>query len=113
MMAHFFERCRYDKIKLSASYVSELARAIETVWDSDFSPQGTFWIKASIAYSNWHTASNKALKDAGFEVPAPRFKKEPVHGFPYLVAQLRKSMTRPVPKSDSNSSFIPLQSDLV
>lgn len=113
MMAHYFDRCRINGIAVDTAYVAELVQIIDKVWGCDFSPSGLFWIKASNAYSNWHTETNKHLAKLGYHVPSPKFKKEPVHGFPYLVAQLSKSMTRPVPRSDSNSSFVPLKSDLV
>jgi len=113
MMAHYFDRCRISGIDLDTKYVVELVQVIDKVWGGDFSPSGIFWIKASNAYSNWHTAANSHLASMGVHVPAPKFKKEPVHGFPYLIAQLKKSMKHSVPPSDSNSSFCPLASDLV
>jgi len=113
MMAHYFDRCRIDGIILSKQYIAELVQVINKIWSCDFDPQGVFWIKASNAYNNWHTETNRHLAQLGYSIPAPKFKKEPVHGFPYLIAQLRKSMKHPVPKSDSNSSFAPLNEDLV
>jgi hypothetical protein len=113
MMAHYFDRCRISSIDIDTKYVVELVQVIDKVWGGDFGPSGMFWIKASNAYNNWHTAANAKLASMGVHVPAPKFKKEPVHGFPYLVAQLAKSMKHSVPHSDSNSSFCPLVSDLV
>lgn len=113
MMAHYFDRCRIDGIKVDTAYVAELVQVIDKVWGCDFSPHGLFWIKASNAYTNWHTATNKHLANLGYDVPAAKFKKEPVHGFPYLIAQLAKGMTHRVPRSDSNSPFSPLKKDLV
>jgi len=113
MMAHYFDRCRIEGIAVDTGYVSELFQTIYTHWNCDFSPMGKFWIKASNAYGNWHTQSTAHAASLGINVPTPRFNKEPVHGFPYLIAQLDKSMTKKVPASDSKSSFWPLASDLV
>jgi hypothetical protein len=112
MMAHYFDRCEQDKLSVDNAYIAELVSVIDKHWSCDLAAQGKFWIKASNAYANWHKASNAALVAAGFTAPAPRFSSEKVHGFPYLIAQLQKSMTRAVPKSDSNSTFWPLSTDL-
>ena len=112
MMAHYFNRCEQDKINVDNAYVAEVVAVITKHWDGELQAQGKFWVQASNVYANWHIQTNAALASAGFNVPAPKFKSEPVHGFPYLIAQLQKSMTRPVPASDSNSSFWPLPGDL-
>lgn len=112
MMAHYFDRCRIENIAMDTKYVADVYGAISSHWNCDFSPNGQFWIDASNAYSNWHTASNQYAANLGINVPAPRFNKEPVHGFPYLVAQLNKSLRCRVPASDSKSPFSPLPGDL-
>jgi len=104
-MAHFFERCSYAGIEVTDQYIYDLANVAEATWGSDFSPSGAFWNKASSAYYNWH---NKH----GNPAVAPRFNKEPVHGFPFLIAQLAKSFTHPIPRSDSKSEFVPDAKDL-
>ena len=113
MMAHYFDRCRLCNIKVDTAYVLDLYKTIESIWHCEFSPMGKFWIDASNAYGNWHTASNATMASLGINIPSPRFNKEPTHGFPYLIAQLDKSMTKHVPTSDSKTSFWPLASDLV
>jgi hypothetical protein len=112
MMAHFFDRCEADKITVDNAYIAEVVAVVDRHWDTEMQAGGKFWNKASDAYHNWHTETNKALSNAGFNVPTPRFNSEPIHGFPYLIAQLQKSMTKPVPNSDSNSPFWPLAKDL-
>lgn len=113
MMGKFFDRCKLDGVALSDAYIQDLFHVVNTVWDCDFSPTGKFWIKASNAYAAWHTASNALLASLGYPVPTARFKKEPSHGMPYLIAQLKNSLGRPVPKADSSSSFWPLTTSLV
>ena len=108
MMAHYFDRCRLAEIDINAKYIMDLASVATNLWDADFTPTGKFWTKASIAYNNWHASTQS------FSVTA-RFNKEPVHGFPFLIAQLNKSFAplgHAVPRSDSNSSFVPATKDL-
>lgn len=105
MMAHYFLRCGFDNIKLDAQYINDLATVTETLWQSDFDPSGKFWEQAGIAYNNWHALNNNAYATA-------RFNKEPIHGFPFLIAQLNKSFAHPTPRSDSNSNFWPAAGDL-
>jgi len=112
MMAHFFDRCEADKITVDNAYIAEVVSVVDRHWNTEMHASGKFWITASNAYHNWHTETNKALAKAGFNVPTPRFSSEPIHGFPYLIAQLQKSMTKPVPSSDSNTPFWPLAQDL-
>lgn len=106
MMSHFFDRCRHEGITITSTYITDLAWAIEQLWNSDFSREGKFWHYARISYCNWHDFYFKGLTTA-------RFKKEPVHGFPYMIEQLKKSFNHPLPKSDSNSEFRPLKKDLI
>jgi len=100
MMAHYFDRCRVDNIKIDKKYIADLAALTLDLWDADFSPNSIFWIRASNAYHHWHNSSS-----IGFS--SGRFNKEPVHGFPFLIAQLQKSFNYPIPKNDSKSNFWP------
>lgn len=107
MMAHFFDRCRHDSIDVDSAYIRDLALTIDLLWDGDFRPKtGKFWKYARDSYTNWHSFYFKGLTN-------PKFKKEPIHGFPYMIAQLKKSFKHPVPRSDSNSEFSPLKGDLI
>ena len=105
MMAHYFDRCSRGGITVDRAYVSELACIAQLLWDADFSPTGKFWTRVSNAFQNWHTATS-------YSAYSGRFNKEPVHGFPFLIAQLQKSFSRPVPASDSRSEFVPIPQDL-
>jgi len=105
MMAHFFDRCRLANIKVDSTYIASLATVLDNLFNGDFSPIGPFWTKASIAYQNWHAVNSYSQSGA-------RFNKEPVHGFPFLIAQLQKSFGQPVPRSDSKSEFWPDAGDL-
>lgn len=105
MMAHYFDRCRLAGIKVDSAYIAQLATVLENLFSGDFSPMGSFWTKASIAYQNWHAANSYSHSGA-------RFNKEPVHGFPFLIAQLQKSFNGTVPRSDSKSEFWPNAEDL-
>lgn len=104
MMAHFFDRCRIEKINVTPEYVAAIANCTEQLWNSDFSPTGSFWVKASIAYYNWHS-EHHANTNA-------KFSKEPVHGFPFMIAQFDKVLDLKIPRSDSRSEFVPMTEDL-
>jgi len=105
MMAHYFDRCRLDNVTVDSAYIARLAATLDTLFNGDFSPQGTFWTRASAAYHNWHSANSN-----GFSLA--RFNKEPVHGFPFLIAQLYKSGSVKAPRCDSKSNFWPDVKDL-
>jgi hypothetical protein len=105
MMAHFFDRCRLAGIKVDSKYIVGVATVIENLFNGDFSPMGQFWTKAGLAYQNWHSVNSYSHSGA-------RFNKEPVHGFPFLIAQLQKSFKGLLPRSDSKSEFWPNQEDL-
>lgn len=105
IMAHYFDRCRLDEINVDSKYIAKLHSVLDTYFNCDFSPMGNFWVKASTAYHNWHNANATGYSSG-------RFNKEPVHGFPFLIAQLHKSFAGKVPRNDSKSSFWPAVGDL-
>jgi hypothetical protein len=105
MMTHYFDRCRMDNIKVNSAYIASIATTLDLLFGCDFSPNGKFWTKASIAYHNWHNSNSNSFSSG-------RFNKEPVHGFPFLIAQLHKSSSQPKPRNDSKSSFWPVLGDL-
>ena len=105
MMANFFERCKFANIAVDATYIANIANAALTHWDADFTPSGKFWTRASNAYHSWYQIHGQG--DYG------RFSKEPVHGGPFLVAQLKKSCPSiKIPYTNSKSEFRPLELDL-
>lgn len=106
MMAHYFDRCRHNNIKVNDQYIIDLADVATLLWNADFSPDGKFWTQVCNAYHSWHFINSNNLHTP------PRCNKEPVHGFPFLVAQLTKSFPHPVPRSDSKSEFWPDSKDL-
>lgn len=107
MMGHYFYRCRVENLPIDSNYIRQLADTTLLLWNSDFSPRGPFWNKVIVAYENWHRVG------AWDPSTDPRVKKEPVHGFPFLVAQLQQSLSGlPVPRNDSNSNFWPAAGDL-
>jgi hypothetical protein len=107
MMAHFFLRCRLDGIPVDAAYINRLATVALTAWNADFTPNGAFWERVTVAYHNWHQSSPANM------YTNPRANKEPIHGFPFLIAQLHKSMPGfAIPRNTSNSNFQPLAGDL-
>lgn len=107
MMANFFERCKFAQITVDNAYIASIASVALAHWDADFSPSGKFWTRASNAYHNWYAVHGQG--DYG------RFNKEPVHGGPFLTAQLLKSLKGTgllIPRSSSNSEFSPFARDL-
>jgi hypothetical protein len=105
MMAHFFDRCRLAGVDVNSIYIADLYNVNQQLFDCDFSPMGAFWVKAGLAYANWHFINSNGIS-------SPRFNKEPVHGFPFFIAQLSKSFGHAVPRSDSKSEFYPDAKDL-
>jgi len=106
MMAHYFYRCKLERIKVDSNYIAALAGVTMTLWNADFTPHGPFWDKVRNAYIAWHAASGQIGA-------VPKVSKEPVHGFPFLHAQLSKSLVGyPIPRNDSNSLFYPDPQDL-
>lgn len=105
-MGHYFERCRQDNIPVDDAYITDLYLLFRRLFNCDFSPDGPFWAKAGMAYKNWH-----ALQPANGNVHI-RFVKEPMHGEPFLLAQMKKSFTHATPRGISNTPFWPAPSDL-
>jgi hypothetical protein len=105
MMANFFERCKFANVKVDDAYIAQVASANLTDFDADFSPSGKFWTRASNAYHSWYAQYGQGNYG--------RFSKEPVHGSPFLVAQLTKSCPNiKIPYSNSKSEFRPFAKDL-
>lgn len=111
MMAYFFGRCRYEKISVDDAYIKSVAATTTMLWNADFSYNGPFWDKVGDAYLNWHDDQ----KQRGFIDPNidPRLSKEPLHGMPFFIAQLAKSIPGiRLPHHNSNSQFTPDPADL-
>ena len=106
MMAYFFERCRVAKnVTVTKEFIYDIATVAKRLWDADWSPSSKFWIKASNAYANWH--------DEHVGTGSPKFKKEPVHGYPFFIEQLKQDLPQyTFPENRSTSEFIPSSSDL-
>lgn len=105
MMSYFFERCRAARIKVSKQYIHDIAAVAKRHWKADFSPTSKFWVQASIAYNVWHS------EHVG--VGVARFNKEPNHGYPFLVEQLKKDLPHHTfPENRSSSEFTPDALDL-
>jgi hypothetical protein len=105
MMAYFFERCRIAKIDVTEKYALDVAKVAKQLWDADFTPTSKYWVRVGNAYTNWHT------KHVG--VGIPRLSKEPNHGYPFLVEQLKKALPNyKFPDNRSSSEFVPDAKDL-
>jgi hypothetical protein len=107
MMAYFFDKCRLARnVTVDAKFIIEVASVTKQLWEADFSPTSVFWTKASNAYANWHSKFGDVLT-------SPRFNKEPIHGFPFLIEQLKKELPeRNFPNGRTNSEFYPDAEDL-
>lgn len=105
MMAYFFDRCRIEQIPVDAKFILDVARVIKQKWKNDFSPSSVFWARCSIAYYVWHSQHVKGVD--------PRFNKEPTHGYPFLIEQLKKDLPKhKFPSSSTGSNFVPAPEDL-
>lgn len=107
MMSNYFYRCKYDNIQVDSNYIAQLSAVALTNWHGDFSPNGPFWNRVASAYRNWHQSQ------PGNQFITPKVSKEPLHGMPFLLAQLNKSMPGyTVPRNISHSPFNPFLTDL-
>jgi len=106
MMAKFFDLCRLSRVDVNNAYITELFTVLDRLFDCDFEPSSIFWAKAHDAYINWHVKAGLS------QFTNPRFNKEPIHGMPFLIAQLKKSFSQTVPSFNSTSEFIPARDDL-
>lgn len=107
MMAYFFNRCRLENVPVDSEYVKKVASTMLVLCNSDFSPTGPFWAQVKTAYDSWHYSQTYNM---GID---PKLSKEPVHGFPFLLAQLSKSIPGiKLPRNNSNSNFMPAITDL-
>lgn len=105
MMSYFFERCRSEKIKVDRQFITDIAMIAKKYWNCDLSPFSPFWTRAQIAYQFWHQTHVSGVQ--------PRFNKEPLHGYPFLVSQLVKDLPQhQFPTLNTSSNFIPDQGDL-
>jgi hypothetical protein len=110
LMAHYFTQCVHNGITVTDTYVDDLAATALALYDADFKALeqgGKFWTKAKAAYHNWHAiASMNTFSTA-------KFSPHKNHGFPFLVAQMTKSMPQHrVPSNNSSSGFYPAAADL-
>jgi hypothetical protein len=105
MMAYFFERCRLAKLKLTQKQVYDIAGLAKQHWGADFTPTSRFWAKVDRAYKNWHAVHGAYAN--------PRCNKEPLHGYPFLAEQVKKSLKGfSSLASNTGSEFVPAQGDL-
>lgn len=105
MMAYFFERCRLAKIKVTPDYIFGVAGVAKQHWAADFSPTSKFWVRVSNAYGRWHAKH--------VVYGTPRCNKEPVHGYPFMIEQLKKDLPKySFPENRSSSEFTPFAEDL-
>lgn len=107
MMSYYFERCFKADIKVTQQYIYDVAGVIKNHWSSDFSPTSTFWTDVKNSYELWH-ANHGSYSN-------PRVSKEPLHGYPYLVEQLKKDLSKKkysFPRSNTSSEFMPFASSL-
>lgn len=105
MMAYFFERCRAAKVPVTKKFIQDIASVAKRHWRADFSPMSVFWQRAGIAYNVWHTQHVSGV--------TARFNKEPMHGYPFLIEQLKKDLPQyKFPEPRSSSEFVPAKEDL-
>ena len=105
MMSFFFDRCRHAKIKVDTTFIYDVASVAKRHWGADFSPMSRFWVQCNIAYIAWHRFGGNGI--------TPHFYKEPNHGYPFLVKQLKKDLPQhSFPDARSTSDFNPNVGDL-
>lgn len=106
MMSYFFERCYKANLNMTQKCIQDIGGVMLNHWSADFTPTSTFWVHAGNAYRTWHNAHGM--------YGSPHFHKEPLHGYPFLVEQLKKDLPNyRLPSSDTNSNFVPDLADLL
>lgn len=107
MMAYFFDRCRNEGISFTKTEILDIAGVALNHWNADFSPASVYWDQVNTAYVNWHSIHGQ------YSNSTVRCKKEPIHGYPFLVEQLRKDLPGiRFPSSTTGSNFVPNFGDL-
>jgi hypothetical protein len=106
IVAHMMGEFAKANINPSAAQIQAIAGVTANHWANDFSPTSIFWADAGQAYRNWHNLHGSYSN--------PRFNKEPIHGYPYLMEQLKKDLKGQYkfPTSHTSSEFIPAAEDL-
>lgn len=106
MMAFFWERCAKAGIKVTNKFITDVAGVIKNHWGADFSSTSIFWTDVRNSYETWHQQFGNYSN--------PRVNKEPLHGYPFLVEQLKKDLGKKYtfPRSNTSSEFIPFASTL-
>lgn len=105
MMAYFFDKCRHAKINVTQQFIYDIASVAKRHWNADFSPMSPFWVRCNMAYVAWHSTA--------VGVGTPHFYKEPNHGYPFFVEQLKKDLPHhKFPDARSSSEFTPDAVDL-
>lgn len=107
MMSFFWEKCSKAGVKVTQQYINDVAGVVLNHWSADFSPTSIFWTNVKDSYEAWH-AKHGAYSN-------PRVNKEPLHGYPYLVEQLKKDLASKrysFPRSNTSSEFMPFPSTL-
>lgn len=104
MMSHFFHLCELCQIPVNDQYILDLYSTMNKLFNADFTPDGPFWSKVTVAYYNWHNIFGQQA--------TARCSKEVNNGMPFLIAQLKKSLFHPVPAGNGKTNFSPLASDL-
>lgn len=108
MMMSWIMLAEAEGVHVDTDYMLDLADMNLGLFDADFSPSGGFWAKCETAYENWH----EARYDGWEYAPEPSMQKMPTHGLPFLNAQIKKSLGRPVPPYFANNGFAPSEEDL-
>lgn len=108
MIATWLMMAEVQGMKIDIDYIMDLADMNLGLFDADFSPTGGFWAKCETAYENWHEKRYHGWDFA----PEPAMQKQPTHGIPFLNAQIKKSLGRPVPEYHANNGFTPAEEDL-
>lgn len=105
----FFNLCYEQKIKVDQNYLLDFVAFTKEYFGADFSPNGPFWDKVSIAYENWF---KKVNPETYIDFGVRGFTKEMRCGIPFLLAQLKKSTKLKLPKYTANNGFSPAKGDL-
>jgi hypothetical protein len=106
LMSYFFTKAHHNpNVQITDQFINDIAQVHLKHFDADFTPEGPFWSKATEAYYNWHNHFIQGI--------SPKFSKEAIHGYPFLIAQLNKDLPgHRFPQGTTNSPFIPMSQDL-
>lgn len=111
IMCDFFHNAKQSGIDYTDSQIVDLGNHLNQLFGADFHESSAFWTKVRAAYVNWHTKTYRNIP-AKLRPSNARMSKNKRYGGAFLIYQLSKTWSHPVPPLRSTADFIPANKDL-